>query len=81
MAVLEVARPQGGQLAVNFYPFRHFTPYAYSLILNSFKDQTQRRAQLVVGKTGFPIFVFQVFTCVHFQTKKLSQNDYNSEHG
>jgi hypothetical protein len=29
MAVLGVARPQGGWLAAIYYPFRHPTPYAY----------------------------------------------------
>jgi hypothetical protein len=33
---------QGG-FAVNFNPFRHPTPYTYGLILDTFKDQTQRR--------------------------------------
>jgi hypothetical protein len=33
--VLWVVCPQGGQLAVNFYSFRHATPYAYGLILNT----------------------------------------------
>jgi hypothetical protein len=42
-AVLGVARSQGGQTAVNFYPFRHPMPYAYDLILNALKDQTQRK--------------------------------------
>jgi hypothetical protein len=50
-AVLWVARPQGEQPAVNFYPFRNPTPYTYGLILNTFKDQTQRTVHLIVGKT------------------------------
>jgi hypothetical protein len=54
MAVLWVAHPQGGQPAVNFYPIRHPTPYAYGLILKTtFKDQTQRRAHFIVGKIWF----------------------------
>jgi hypothetical protein len=75
-AVLWVALPQGGQPAVNFYPFRHPMPNTYGLILNTFKDQTQKRAHLIVDTVrhdlivGFPMFVFEVLKCVHFQTKK-----------
>jgi hypothetical protein len=38
MAVLGVARPQGGWLAAIYYPFRHATPYAY-------ENKTRRAAR------------------------------------